>query len=68
MRSEMLALGRTKTGVFLQAQQKDPGIRYIDAKTFLDKLTHRQTHFHYKGHNSWISPRRLFEIEVASSA
>ena len=49
---------------FLQAHEKDPGIRYIDVKTFLDKLAHRQTQFRYKGHNSWVSPHRLFEVEV----
>ena len=49
---------------FLQARAKDPGVRYIDVKTFLDKLAHRQTQFRYRGHNSWVSPHRLFEIEV----
>ena len=49
---------------YLQAREKDPGIRYIDVKAFLDKYQHRQTQFRYRGHNSWVSPRRLFELEL----
>ena len=49
---------------YLQANAKDPGIRYIDVKTFLDRYQHRQTQFRYRGSNSWVSPGRLFEIEV----
>ena len=49
---------------YLQAREKDPGIRYIDVKAFLDKYQHRQTQFRYRGHNSWVSPRKLFELEL----
>ena len=34
---------------FRQAHDKDSGTRYIDVKTYLDKLAHRQTQFRYKG-------------------
>ena len=49
---------------YLQAREKDPGIRYIDVKRFLDRYEHRQTQFRYRGANTWVSPGRLFEIEV----
>ena len=49
---------------YLQAKAKDPGIRYIDVKAFLDKLAHRQAVFRPRGFNSWVSPGPLFEIEV----
>ena len=46
------------------ANTKDPGIRYVDVKADLDRYQHRQTQARYKGSNSWVSPGRLFEIEV----
>ena len=49
---------------YLQAHAKDPGIRYVDVKVFLDRRAHRQTQFRYRGYNSWVSPGRLFEIEI----
>ncbi len=49
---------------YQQAYKKDPSIRYEDVKKYLDKLSHRQTQFKYKGFNSFISPQPLFEIEV----
>jgi len=49
---------------YRQAHEKDPGVRYIDVKAFLDKYQHRQTQFRYRGANSWVSPAKLFEIEV----
>ena len=49
---------------YKQAFEKDPSIRYEDVKKYLDKLSHRQTQFKYKGFNSFISPQPLFEIEV----
>ena len=52
---------------FLQAHEKDPGIRYIDVKTFLDKLAHRQTQFRYQGHNSRISPHKLAHRSTSST-
>ena len=30
---------------YLQANAKDPGIRYIDVKAFMDKYQHRQIQF-----------------------
>lgn len=49
---------------YRQANAKDPGIRYVDVKRFLDRLPHRQTQTTYRGHNSWVSPGLLFEIEL----
>ena len=49
---------------YKQANAKDPGIRYVDVKAFLDRYSHRQTQARYKGSNSWVSPHRLFEIEI----
>ena len=49
---------------YQQAFKKDPSIRYEDVKKYLDKLSNRQTQFTYKGHNSFISPHPLFELEV----
>ena len=47
-----------------QAVEKDPSIKLVDVKRYLDKLEHRQTQFKYKGFNSFVSPHPLFEIEV----
>ena len=47
-----------------QAKKKDPSIKYIDVKNYLDKLKHRQVQFKYKGSNSFISPHPLFEFEI----
>ena len=49
---------------YQQANAKDPGIRYVEVKAFLDRYQHRQTQARYKGSNSFVSPHRLFEIEV----
>ena len=49
---------------YFQAHAKDPGIRFIDVKKYLDQRAHRQTQFRYRGYNSWVSPGRLFEIEL----
>ena len=49
---------------YVQTSKINPGIRYIDVKEYLDKLQHRQTQWQYSGHNSFVSPHPLFEIEV----
>ena len=49
---------------YVQANNINPGIRYIDVKEYLDKQQHRQTQFQYSGNNSFVSPHPLFEIEV----
>ena len=49
---------------FDQAKQKDSSIKYTDVKKDLDKQTHRQVQFKYKGENSFVSPEPLFEIEM----
>ena len=49
---------------YQQAKKKDPSIKYIDVKNYLDKLKHRQVQFKYKGSNSFISPHPLFEFEI----
>ena len=49
---------------YRQANAKDPGIRYIDVKNWLDKLAHRQAVFRPRGYNTWVSPGPLFELEI----
>ena len=49
---------------YLQAYAKDPGIRYIDVKSYLDRLAHRQAVFRPRSFNSWVSPGPLFEFEL----
>ena len=34
---------------YQQTNSKDPGIRYVDVKSFLDRYQHRQTQARYKG-------------------
>ena len=49
---------------YRQANARDPGIRYIDVKAYLDRLAHRQAVFRPRGYNTWVSPGPLFEFEV----
>ena len=49
---------------YVQANNINPGIRYIDVKEYLGKQPHRQTQFKYSGNNSFVSPHLVFEIEV----
>ena len=45
---------------YLQANEKDPGIRYIDVQHVLAKYDRRQAQTTFKGSNSWVSPGLLF--------
>ena len=49
---------------YVQANNINPGVRYIDVKEHLGKQQHRQTQSKYIGNNSFVSPHPLFEIEV----
>ena len=49
---------------YRQANAKEPGIRFIDVKSWLDKLAHRQAVFRPRGYNTWVSPGPLFKLEI----
>ena len=51
---------------FKQAYKIDPSIKLSNVREHLNKYQHRQTHFQHKKHNSFVSPRPLFGIEIGS--
>ena len=47
-----------------QAKKKDPTITFTEVRKYLSKLSTRQVNYKPKGQNSFISKRKLYEIQI----